>query len=470
MPYAYQWAKELGVSGWNISTLTVPDPSGRYYDEYAESISMLLQLDKLGVNTTSQMAAFWQSTQKVWDLPVVTETGTQLTPGYYQYADSDPDVECEMGNFAVTISEYQNQVGEIPYYANVLTDLQTKLLVKGFNSPAWGTIGVIKHATSNPQLRLGETLGVLTALQMLYPYLSIDISGFSGILNSWNGLVSSGLYNNGRFSTNTIYGDTVPSDDASSIGAMTLFLEGIIPQTGYLAITANNEAYQDYRTCFPTSEWSFNYTTHSIQIPVVAGNLGFDFGSNIVTQNFSSNGVYNVHFSSDWNSIALATKVANLTSTNFMIQPPPTFDPTTAPSSSPTSTTPAPTSESNHEPSVPPVEILPSPTPGFSSTPALTTPISHLPETKPKSTLLFPIFFVGIAVIISIALIQKRRKKHEPKRILSISIVAVFVISLYTRIRLKAKQHGFRDYCVIIHPKTPNKQSAGHTLNTCDWS
>lgn len=93
----------------------------------------------------------------------------------------------------------------------------------------------------------------------------------------WQGLLASSLYNNGQFkflSTDTGY-----SSDASSLAAMMMFLDGIVPDTGYLAINASNEAYQDYRTCFPTSEWSFNYHDQSIRIPVMQGNLSFLFGS-----------------------------------------------------------------------------------------------------------------------------------------------------------------------------------------------
>jgi hypothetical protein len=419
MPYAYQRAKELGVPGWNISTLTVPDPAGRYYDEYAESISMLLQLDKLGVDTTSKMAAFWKSTQNVWNPPVITETGTQLTQGYYQYADSDPDVECEMGNFAGAITEYQNQVGTIPNYDNVLTDLETKLLAEGFSSSGWGTIGAIKHATSNPQLRLGETLGAMIALQMLYPYFSSDmqVTIQQEITNSWNGLVASGLYSNGRFSTNTIYGDIVPSDDASSIGSMLLFLDGIVPQTGYLAITASNEAYQDYRTCFPSSEWQFSYQNHSIRIPVIGGNLGFVFGSQGVTQSFPSNGVYDIQFSSNWNSIASITKIANITTA---ISQTPSASPTPAPSQALT-TAPSPTPVQSP---IPIASLLPKST--STPTPTQTTEPTNSPSpteiTTAKKPTGFPflyIFLLSITVtlVVITTLVFIKVKKREKNAI-----------------------------------------------------
>ena len=288
MVSAYQYAQEFNVSGWNITALysevTGVYPAlyltgggfGRYYDEYAESLSMLLELDKAGLDTTAQMAVDWLSTQNLWNNPVsgnaeINEATGQpyanAAGGFYRYSFGDPICECEMGNFAQIITEYQEYAGTIPYFDRVITDLQTKLLVDGFSSPAWGTVGVIQHATSNSQLRLGETMGVLIALQMLYPYLSQDMQCiFAGMLQSgmWQGLLASSLYNNGQFkflSTDTGY-----SSDASSLAAMMMFLDGIVPDTGYLAINASNEAYQDYRTCFPTSEWSFNYHDQSIQV------------------------------------------------------------------------------------------------------------------------------------------------------------------------------------------------------------
>ena len=66
------------------------------------------------------------------------------------------------------------------------------------------------------------------------------------------------------------------------------------------------------RTCFPTSEWNFNYQTQTITIPVMVGTLGFLFGSSEVTQNFPTNGVYVSQFSSNWNNIVSITQIANI--------------------------------------------------------------------------------------------------------------------------------------------------------------
>ena len=337
---AYIYAQKLGVPCWNItqafldvanSYLAPPQNSqagemlwlnpqqnfsasfsSRYYDEYAETLSLFLLFAEVGVNTTisyngqelnitALMDDMWLSLQNLW-------SGT-----IYGYKLSDPEVECELGNFAQIIVEYQNYRGNITYFDRVVQDLEYTLLQNGFSSPAWGQAGVLQHADDNSELRLWETTGALIALQMLYPYFTSDMQiDFRSELENgmWQGLVNN-LCNNNQFQFVT--GGTY-CDDASSLGAMTLFLDGIVPGTGYLAINASNEAYQDYRTCFPTAEWQFNYQTQSIRIPVMAGTLSFIFGSQEVTQNFTSNGVYTVQFSSDWNSIVSVLKVENISS------------------------------------------------------------------------------------------------------------------------------------------------------------
>jgi hypothetical protein len=336
MVNAYHYAQELNVSGWDINQafldftsayLQPPKNSqsgemlwinpqtdysasfnSRYYDEYAETLGMFLEFAKAGVNgTVPFMDDVWANAQNLFS----------TTAGWYVYTLNWPILECEMGNFAQIISEYRNFRGDIPYFDNVINDLQNKLLISGFNSPAWGTTGVLKHATGVSEQRLGETMGALTALQMLYPYFSPSMqANFRSMLDNgtaWQGLLDSNLYNKGQFRFFDDVG-TAYSGEASSLGAMMLFLYGIIPDTGYLAINASDEVYNDYRTCFPTSEWSFNYQNQTIRIPVMAGNLSFIFGSEEISRNFPSNGVYDIQFSNNWNSIVLITQVAGISS------------------------------------------------------------------------------------------------------------------------------------------------------------
>ena len=407
---AYRYAQELGLSRWDLNQaytdfvtayMTPPknsnsgemlwiDPANnysesynsRYYDEHAETLDMFLEFALAGVNGSMQYADdAWLSTQAHWN--------NDLYDGIYGYASND-GVECEMGTFAQIIAEYRNARGEIPYFDRVIRDLQDKLVRSEWGSPGWGTTGVIKHM--GPQLRLQETLGALIALQMLYPnFTDYSKEGFREMLpDGWRGLASSSLYvtNNpwtdGSFCFFSTYDGTKPdldsnSDDASLVGAMTLFLYGIIPQTGYLAINASEERCQDMRTCFPVSQWHFDYANKSIRIPVMAGNLTFIYGSQPVNQSFPADGVYDVYFANDWNSVVNVTQVDSITTptlhpaelqailkpylqqnqTETVNPPPPTPTPSPTPKPTPTQTpepTPTPTVTPTTTPTATPIE------------------------------------------------------------------------------------------------------------------
>ena len=125
--------------------------------------------------------------------------------------------------------------------------------------------------------------------------------------------------------------------------------------------------------CFPISQWQFNYQNHNIRIPVMKGNLTFIFGSQNVSRDFESNGVYNVQFTSDWNNITSTSKIANINTTTLqpvtlhtMPRPPPTPSPSPTPSVTPTPTpTPTPINQTN---SPTPTENPPTPTDLFAGT------------------------------------------------------------------------------------------------------
>ncbi len=272
--------------------------SSRYYDEHAETLSVFLQLEEQGVPGAMNYADnAWTGVQAHWNGQYYGYTGTST-------------VECEMGNFAQVMAEYaQQKGGTIPYWDRVIQDLNYKLLANGWNSPGWANAGVIVHAKGvNSELRLWETMGAITALQELYQYftptmqtnLQNMLTG-SGTTPAWQGLMSSSLNVNGRFKGTS--SDTSPSDDATACAAATLFLDGIIPVTGNLAIPFREENYNDHRTMYPTADFKFDYTNHAITIPVNAGELAFIYGTTPVTYTFPANGVYTIQFSNDWNTI-----------------------------------------------------------------------------------------------------------------------------------------------------------------------
>lgn len=323
--FAYNYAEQLGLtSKWNLNQAFADfarmynkPPSGstsgemlwcdtqenwarsysRYYDEHAQTLSVFLKFAEAGVPDALAYAdKAWAGVQSHWNGQYYGYTGTST-------------VECSMGNFAQIIAEYKQQKDQgLSNWDRVIQDLNYKLLANGWSSPGWASPGVIIHAKGvNSQLRLWETMGAMTALQQLFPYFTSSMkTSFANLLmgqsKAWQGLIASKLNSGGYFMG--VYPGDQPSNDATVCAAAILFLDGIVPVTGSLAIPAREENYAaDDRTPFLASEFRFDYVDHKIRIPVNAGQLSFIYGSATVSYNFPTDGVYDVEFSSDWNQI-----------------------------------------------------------------------------------------------------------------------------------------------------------------------
>ena len=234
--------------------------SSRYYDEHAQTLSTFLKFAQQNIpNAITYADKAWTGVQAHWNGQYYGYTGTTV-------------VECSMGNFAQVIAEYKTQKGgTIPYWDRVISDLNYKLLA---NSLVLTRMGKPRRNNSrnrsNPQLRLWETMGATIALQTLFadftPTMKANWANMlMGSNPAWKGLVASILNTGGYFSG---VSGTAPSNDATACAAATLFLDGIVPITGSLAIPFRNEECNDQRTPFLTSDFKFDYANHLIRIPV----------------------------------------------------------------------------------------------------------------------------------------------------------------------------------------------------------
>jgi parallel beta-helix repeat protein len=280
----YEAASQPSI-GYNPTNLTTFQWTPRYYDEAAETLDSFVKLD-------GNDAGLWNYIQNnYWNGSIYGYNG----PNQY---------ECEVGFFAMIIGNYYVTMGgNITDFDRVYMDLYNNLLAQGWNSVGWGVPGVLRHAESNHQLRLESTLGAIQALQAYVgtsdwePAL-VDLLGGSD--QAWSALIDSPLYSGGRFNGTS---DSPFSDGATAEGMMTLFLEGIIPNTGSLAMPLNEEGYQDVRDLSPASLFNFDYANKTIRIPVNPGELELQFGTQVVSCVFPSAGIYQVDFGNDWNSI-----------------------------------------------------------------------------------------------------------------------------------------------------------------------
>jgi hypothetical protein len=331
---AFDWAQSWGISGWDKQAcfnevlaayqnhgsplLGYPSYAGstRYYDEYAESLDIFNKL-----NGSDQ--GLWQA---------INNLHWSSSARLYGYTAGSSMYECEAGPFAFVIAYYRATHGnDIPNFDRVGTDLGTKFLANGWSSPAWGQPGIVQHAYGNPQLRLQNTFIAVAAMQLYYknaPWQTEFVNMLNGTTYppAWQGALSSALFSGNKFAM--LSGQT-GSDTASAVGLMMLFLEGIIPDTGSLAMPISEERYEDTLSFTPASNFNYDSNNHKIRIPVWAGTLKFQFGSQVASANFPSDGIYEVQFSSDWNTVTNVNQVSSL-SPNFyyMETAPPAYDAT----------------------------------------------------------------------------------------------------------------------------------------------
>jgi hypothetical protein len=364
--FTYMYAEELGVntSKWNRDLAfqeylncwqanpnflwfnpadgSSVDQMNRYYDENAEVLSIFLKFYQIGVPE-----ALYYANQMWAHLYTYHWSGS-----YFPYTPNWNQAECEAGPFAEAIAELAVANGQsLPNFPDyILQDLNYKFLSGGnWSAKLWSPGAyVVRHAESNPEKRLENTVTAWAAMHSYYGLMDDSMKSnfiklLTGSPNAWQGLLNySNMYSDGRFRwrENKNY-----ADDATCAGAMILFLNGIVPDTGSLAIPVVDEYYQDWYSMFPASNFRFDYESQTIRIPVWAGKINFTFGTETASYNFSDNGIYEVHFSSDWNNVTNATKISPLSEQFAYLNPemnktppppsPPPLPPFPSPSSFP---------------------------------------------------------------------------------------------------------------------------------------
>jgi len=289
-------------------------PYHRYYDDTAQCLNVFVKFFDLGVSDAIVKA------DEVYDWLNDPSKSNLWNGTYYKYRP-EGGIECETGPFNMLIANYYTHKTSLNYYPDrCVSDLNYKLLAQGWTSPLWSPGSyVLRHAVSNPQKRLHNTLAAWTALQAYWPFFSSSqrsavVQLLTGNPKAWYGMCQySGLYQDSSKRWSLTSSDGAASDHGTVCAAMLLFLLGIVPDTGYLAIPLNEEHYEDFWSFYPRTHFNFDYSNQKIRIPVNAGTIKFQFGTNQISWAFPYTGIYEVRFSADWNSITGATYIEGLT-------------------------------------------------------------------------------------------------------------------------------------------------------------
>lgn len=215
-----------------------------------------------------------------------------------------------------------NVYGEsLENYSRIVEHIENAYWNESYSSPLWhSTEKVITHSSDNLERRLPGTVNAYTYSHLFYSMMdSGNQTNFENMLEGngvtalWQALNSSDLRNSSSYQFRLTSSGTY-TDEATINALLGFLLAGISPKSGRgLAIPTEADRKHAYSGAINSRHFGFSYATHSIKIPVWADSkLKFLYGSLYPKYTFTEDGIYNVTFSSDWNSISSVTKVSNL--------------------------------------------------------------------------------------------------------------------------------------------------------------
>ncbi len=297
--------------------------SNRYYDENAETISTYLIFYELGINEALLDA------ENVWNY--VNSHHWNEETQHFDYSLTWPSFECEAAFFYKIACQLELSKSDIGNFTRVLTDAKARFLENGWSSPQWtrvaaepgtSTYVVTHHYPGNSQRRLQNTLGAWFTLLGMYDYLDPSgqndlramLQGSSPDLPpAWRLLydLSALLYDDssGMFRQMS---DSPVSSYATSMALVLQALMGVTPLNATLAVPLE-EYYYEYNCDIDPNFFRIDAVNNSLRIAVSKdGLIQFIYGEVPVLCDFPNEGVYQLDFSEDWNTILNVTRIADL--------------------------------------------------------------------------------------------------------------------------------------------------------------
>ncbi|MEM3579607.1 MAG: hypothetical protein QXL54_05250, partial [Candidatus Bathyarchaeia archaeon] len=209
----------------------------------------------------------------------------------------------------------------------IITDVSNRFFAYKWQSPAWGWTDwdggvcnrvVRHHYPNNPQNSTRGSLLGWFIIQFINKALPLTIKNNlrdmilgETVEPAYILFLDSDLFDWGCMKFFE-YGDQQYYSN-TGVGLLLLLLMGIAPNTGSLALPFYTSGDIGFIvSVFDTRHFGFDYANRKLKIPVFAGSITFKYGTTAVNYTFPSNGIYEITFSSDWNSITNVNKLSDL--------------------------------------------------------------------------------------------------------------------------------------------------------------
>jgi len=316
--------------------------SGRYYDEYAQTLDCFLTFYQCGI------PAALQDAELLWAKINSALWTSAYGPDHFAYGGTSPTgFECEAGGFETIITKLWYLDRYLANTSRLIQDMSCRFLDRRWYSYQWYTgnppansyFMSIHHNPANAEMRLENTLMHWGALLGMVPYFNVTQQASLRALmtgGTWQYPDNASMYTYQPAwqllfnATNPYYSHTIwdagtsmfreSSGQASGtlsgtvIGVNLLFVLGMVPQSAYLAVPVTENRYQDWWKCTDGDLFHLDIPNRIVRLSLTqSGTIKF-LWHDAVTYNFGSDGVWDVTFAEDWDSVVSATRVSDLPS------------------------------------------------------------------------------------------------------------------------------------------------------------
>lgn len=258
-------------------------------------------------------------------------------PPHYKYAvsltnwvwDGVPDMLQAFGRFQKVDHD------SLANFSRIYTHMGPGYLDSKWESKHWKIDGgttyevAVHHNPDNNQRRLHGTFITHAFLHQAWNHMTTTQQGYyrdmlkgTGVTQAYDTILSAtaGLFDSGTDKFKKDSDDGATTDEGTVWGATLLFILGICPETGSLAIPLRTQSLGQRYMVGPKS-FRWDGDNHKIRIAVFAGKLTFMYGSSDTDYTFPRDGVYEVWFSDDYTQINKVVQINRLPGKYYLDYP-----------------------------------------------------------------------------------------------------------------------------------------------------